>query len=199
MKYFFYLIFGTCLFLLGFYFGKQYKQSSNISSTEQSVLLERIREVFKIVYVEAKFSELINHKDYSWFDLSPFRKTAIIRVQATVHAGLNMDSSKIQIDEATKTIHFYLDTTPVILSMEHTMDYYDLQQGSFNYFKPEELSHLETNALNYIRKKAEQSDLVIRCSAKRTEMMYLLHQLAQTMNYRLEVHPVKIKQPPAIQ
>lgn len=154
-------------------------------------MLERIKDVFKVVYVEAQFNEIINHKDYTWFDLSPFRKTAIIRVQAIVHAGIDMDSSRLEMDERSKTLNFYLDTTPVIHSIEHSMDYFDLQQGSFNYFKPEELSGLEEQATSFIRQKAMQSDLLNRCSIKRNEMIQLMEELAKGIGWNLKLHPNK--------
>lgn len=187
MKYVFYILIACSLAGLGFYFGKNYNSSNSISKTDQSILLERIKDVFKVVYVEAQFNEIINHKDYTWFDLSPFRKTAIIRVQATVHAGIDMDSSRLELDELHKTLNFYLDTTPVILSIEHKMDYFDLQQGSFNYFKPEELSSLEENATSYIRQKAMQSDLLHRCSIKRNEMIQLMEDLAKGVGWKVDV------------
>lgn len=191
MKYVFYILIACSLAGLGFYFGKNYNSSNSISKTDQSILLERIKDVFKVVYVEAQFNEIINHKDYTWFDLSPFRKIAMIRVQATVHAGIDMDSSRLELDENTKTVHFYLDTTPVIISIEHTMDYFDLQQGSFNYFKPEELSGLEENAKSFILQKAQQSDLLNRCSSKRNDMIQLMDDLAKGIGWKLNLHPNK--------
>jgi len=191
LKYLFYILIACSLAGLGFYFGKNYSSSNNISKTDQSILLERIKDVFKVVYVEAQFNEIINHKDYTWFDLSPFRKTAIIRVQAIVHAGIDMDSSRLEMDERSKTLNFYLDTTPVIHSIEHSMDYFDLQQGSFNYFKPEELSGLEEQATSFIRQKAMQSDLLNRCSIKRNEMIQLMEELAKGIGWNLKLHPNK--------
>lgn len=125
---------------------------SNNETNQSTVLLERIKEVFKIVYVEAQFNELYSHKDYTWIDLSPFRKSAIVRVQAKVTAGVNMDSAKIEIQEKTKTIHLIFNSQPVILSIDHKLDYYDLQQGSFNYFNSEELTKMQEQARQLILK-----------------------------------------------
>ncbi len=175
------------LFIAGIFVGKGIYSSSSKVKTESSVLLERFKEVFKLVFVEASFSELYNQKDYYWLDISPFRKSAIIRIQAKVTAGVNMDSSKISLDELNKTIRLQFDPQPVILYMEHSLDYYDLQQGTFNSFSSSELTDLEGRAKELIRVKAAQSDLLLRAASKRDEMIKILNQFVQSIGWKLVV------------
>ncbi|MBK9222646.1 MAG: DUF4230 domain-containing protein [Saprospiraceae bacterium] len=177
-------------FLSGFYLCKKLSSISNNETNQSTVLLERIKEVFKIVYVEAQFSELYSHKDYTWIDLSPFRKSAIVRVQAKVTAGVNMDSAKIEIQEKTKTIHLIFNSQPVILSIDHKLDYYDLQQGSFNYFNSEELTKMQEQARQLILKKAMESDLLSRANQKRIDMTNTLDQFVNSMGWKLIVEEI---------
>ena len=163
-----------------------------IRDSQSTVLLERIKEVFKIVYVEAQFNELYSHKDYTWIDLSPFRKSAIVRVQAKVTAGVNMDSAKIEIQEKTKTIHLIFNSQPVILSIDHKLDYYDLQQGSFNYFSAEELTKMQEQARQLILKKAMESDLLSRANQKRIDMTNTLDQFVNSMGWKLIVEELSL-------
>ncbi len=176
----------VCLaFAFGLYLGKKQFQSSGHVVTDSSVLLERMKDVFKMVFVEAQFNELYTHKEYHWIDISPFRKSAIIRIQAKVTAGLDMDSSSISIDEFQKSITLRFDKNPRILYLDHKLDYYDLQQGTFNSFSSSELTSLEDRAKEIIREKALQSDLLNRASTKRDEMMYTLNQLVQSLGWKL--------------
>lgn len=178
-------------FILGFYVSRQINFKSSETKNSSTILLERIKEVFKIVYIEAQFNELYSHKDYTWVDISPFRKSAIVRIQATVTAGINMDSSKIEMDEKTKTIRLSFDSSPVILNVDHKLDYFDLQQGSFNYFSADELTGMQEQARGLILKKANESDLLARTTQKKNEMLLFIDQLANSMGWKLQVTELK--------
>lgn len=188
----------ACLvcFGVGFYAGSGYEKKTNHTNTTSSVMLERIKDVFKIVNIEAQFNELYSHKDYTWFDVSPFRKTAIIRIQANVLAGINADTSKMIIDEKTKTIKLTINLTPQILAIDHKLDYYDLQQGTFNYFSPNEMTELQEKAKEQILQKALTSDLLQRTSKRMNEMLGMLQQLAIHSGWNLEIKDEQGKQIP---
>ena len=57
----------ACLvcFGIGFYVGSGYEKKTNHTNTTSSVMLERIKDVCKIVNIEAQFNELYSHKDYT--------------------------------------------------------------------------------------------------------------------------------------
>ena len=164
-----------------------------VTKEEVTVVLERIKDVFKLVFVEAHFNELYTHKQYQWFDISPFRKSAIIRIQAKVTAGVNMDSAKIQIDENEKTIVLRFNHNPEILYMDHKLDYYDLQQGTFNAFSSAELTSLQNTAKDIIQKKAYESDMLAKATVKREHMIETLEQLLESIGWNLVVEDVKPK------
>lgn len=171
-----------------FYLGVRYHSVKQRQTVESSaVLLERIKEVIKLSTVEAQFSELYSHKEFQWFDLSPFRKSAIIRVQATVSAGIQLDSSHFKIDEQTKELHLSAHLDPRILYIDHQLDYYDMQQGSFNEFTAEDMSRLQQNAKDLIRKKAIESDLLSRAEGRKQSMLSMLNQVLDLMSYKLVI------------
>lgn len=180
-----------------FYLGIKY-HSARESQTVQSsaVLLERIKEVIKLSTVEAQFSELYSHKEFQWFDISPFRKSVIIRVQATVSAGIELDSSHFRIDEQTKELHLSANLNPRILYIDHQLDYYDMQQGSFNEFTADDMSRLQLNAKELIRIKAMESDLLSRAENRKQSMLSMLNQVLDLMSYKLviEDHGLLINQ-----
>ena len=181
------LIICAISFVAGVYFGKHWFAPKINTTTDSTVMLEKIKDVFKLVFVEAHFSELYSQKDYNWFDISPFRKSAIIRIQANVTAGVDMDSSRIDINEKNKTIRLRFNQQPVILYMDHSLDYYDLQQGTFNSFSSSELTEIELKAKETIRKKAMESDLLQRASKKRDDMIRILNQMVQSLGWKLVI------------
>lgn len=176
-------------FVLGFFFGIRYAESKIKTKVDSAVVLEKIKDILKIATVEANISEIYHHKDFQWFDLSPFRKTAIIRLQAKVLAGLDLDTSAISISEKDRTIHIIYNPSPKILSIDHVLDYYDLQQGTFNYFTPEELTALQADAKQKVTDKAVQAGVLNRAEERRIELFKGLQMMAEQMGYKLILSP----------
>ncbi len=190
MKWIYGLLCVIC-FMGGVLITRQLMTPKPVSKDEATIILEKIKDVFKLVLVEAHFNELYTHKQYQWFDISPFRKSAIIRVQAKITAGVNMDSAKIQIDELEKKIVLQFDHKPSILYVDHKLDYYDLQQGSFNSFNAAELSSLQNKAKEIILAKAYDSDLLEKATVKREQMIGTLEQLLESIGWNLEVKDIQ--------
>lgn len=174
-------------FAIGLFVARYTFIEKSHSLNDTTIVLEKIKEVFKLVFVEASFNELYSHKQYNWFDISPLRKSAIIRIQATVTAGVNMDSAKIIIEEKDKIIHLSFDHQASILHIDHSLDYYDLQQGSFNSFSSKELTDLQTKAKELIREKASQSELIQKAGDKRDIMISTLKQLIESIGWTLYI------------
>lgn len=175
-------------FATGLYIGtKWFINKTEKETVRVDVILEQIKEVFKVVNVEGRFSEIFNRKEYLWFDISPLRKSAVIRIQAKVLAGFDMDSVQFITDEKSKTIRMKLFQEPMILAIDHSLDYYDLQQGSFNYFSPDEMSAMQQTAIDIIRKKADQSDLLKRSKERMTESLQWIQMMVKPMGWTLVV------------
>lgn len=178
-------------FCLGLYIGTKWMLAkAEKQTTHIDVVLEQIKDVFKVVNVEARFSEIFNRKEYIWFDISPLRKLAVIRIQAKVLAGFNMDSIQFVTDEITKTIKVRVNQEPTILAVDHTLDYYDLQQGSFNYFSPEEMSSMQEAAVKIIRDKAEKSDLLPRSKERLSESLKWIELMVANTGWKLEIENI---------
>ena len=180
-------------FLLGFFVGIKYAETKVKSSIESSLILEKIKDVFKIATVEANINEIYQHKDFTWFDLSPFRKTAMIRLQATVLAGIDLDSSGIDISEKNKIIRISYDPNPRILSIDHKLDYFDLQQGTFNYFSPEELTLMQADAKKTVSEKALQTGVLLRATQRKDELFASLQQICAEFGWTLVLDPKPIQ------
>ena len=164
-----------------------YQRSQKIASENSTVLLERIRQVAKLVTVEGYFSEIYDYKDYYGYDFSFFRKKALIRVKAKVSVGYDLEKIKITTDQATKTIRISNIPPAEILSIEHDLDYYDVQEGIFNSFAPEDYSKLNANAKNFIRQRALESDLTKQASRQRNLIFETMQFMAESTGWKVEI------------
>jgi len=160
-----------------------------VSSQDSSILLERINKVYKMVLVEGEFTELLSHRDYYGYDLPGFRKKAIIKIQAKVLAGYNLDSLKIVVDETNKVLKLQKWPSPEILAIDSDISYYDIDNGWFNSFTPEELTKLTRDGKDLIRKKAEESTLLPTAEKQAIQMLEMIQLLAESSGYRVEIDP----------
>ena len=67
--------------LLGFY---KYKLTKTVSKEDATLLLQNIEKVCKLVTVEGNVSNILDHTDYVGFDVYPFRKKAILKVEVVL-------------------------------------------------------------------------------------------------------------------
>ena len=101
-----------------------------------SVLLEKIETVAKLTTVEGQFSEVYNYSEYEGYFTFLWDKKVLVRVRATVAAGYDLEQLNLVADPATKTVRMSALPEPKILSIDHTLDYYDISQGIFESFSP---------------------------------------------------------------
>ena len=138
----------------------QKKEDTTISKS--SILLEKVKKVCKIVTVEGHFTELYSHQDYKYYNFYPFRKKAILKVDATVHAGYDLQNVEFEMREDIKTIFIKNLPQPTIQSVDTKISYYNISEGTFNSFSTEELTELNHNAREFIMKKSNTSELMTR-------------------------------------
>ena len=77
------------------------KSEPDISST---VILKEVKKVMKLVSIEGNFSELMNYSDFETIDFPGFRKKAIVKVDAKVLYGFDLERLKFDVDEDKKLL-----------------------------------------------------------------------------------------------
>ena len=150
-------------------------------------MLEKVRETIKLITLEADFSELYNYKDYHGYDFSPFRKKAILRVQAKASIGFDLDKVSLEVLPEKGQIVIRQMPRAEILSLEHDLDYYDMQEGVFNSFSEKDLSDLNQKAKQFIRAKAEESDLLLRGNDRLDDLYQTLDFMVRGAGWELVV------------
>jgi hypothetical protein len=149
------------VFALGGLAGWYFFAPKPTSTESAQVMLERVRTVMKLVTVEGNYTELYSHNDYSGFFTFFWDKKMLLRVTATVSAGYDLEKVKIEMDAAQKIVRIGPLPPPSILSVDHKIDYYDISEGVFTSFTPQDYTQISERAKELIRQKAEQNLLPI--------------------------------------
>ncbi len=181
------------LALLVFFLTRAYYQgpsepSEQISST---VLLERVRPVLKLVTVEGDFSELYTYRSsdatFDWMKrFSPFQKRAILRVKGRASVGYDLEGLNLNIDEDSRTVTLLGMDQPKLLSLEHDVDYFDIEAGTFTSFTAADHTRINAQAKELIRGKVPSSGLYQRAEGQRNDMLAVLRAVVENSGWRFE-------------
>lgn len=169
--------------IAGWYYGTKSSLSKLQVEENAVVTMERIQKVFKLVATEGKVSEIYDYKDYMYYDIGLFRKKILVRVNANILVGYDFEQAVLRIDEASRTI--YLDSIPEpdILAIDHTLDYYDIQEGTFNNFSEKELTEINKKAKEYVSAVAEDSDIYQQAEEQKDELLEMLSLACTAMGW----------------
>lgn len=183
------IIGALLLLLLGLFIGTRFASSwfPTQRTSNQTVLLNEMRDVMKLITVEGYFSEVYDYKDYYYADWKPFTKKALVRVQAKVSVGYDMEAVTFRADESSKTIVIENMPEPEILSLDHDIDYYDIQQGAFNTFTEDDYNKLNKGAKDFIKAQVADSPLYERAAKQRDHIINMLIQLAGDSDYEIVI------------
>ncbi len=186
------LLFMVLLFGAGFMVCKYFNAPKEINAQEQSkVLLEKVQTVAKMITVEGNFSEVYNYKDYWGYDFFPFQKKAIILVDAKVSVGYDLKKMNMRSDAITKTLTISDLPEAEILSLDHSLKYYDISEGTFNSFSPSDYNLLQEKVKDFIRKKAEESDLKSKAKQQGNQMLDVIRFMVESAGWKLVLEPMK--------
>lgn len=161
------LVVAVLAFLLGLAVYWGFDQDRRTETTSSTLLLERVRNVLKLVTVEGDVSELY-HSDQArevtlYLPLPArfsFRKQASVEVRGTVLVGYNLEQLRLDVDEANKVVSLRGMPAPEILAIDHELIYRDLNESWFNSFTVEDYSDLNRKAKEKLREKALKSKLL---------------------------------------
>lgn len=144
IKYIFYFLLILIVLFFGvklYFLTPKNNSEKNISST---IILNKIESVSKLVTTEGYYSNIYNIEDYYWFNMFPFKKSMIIKVNLKALVGIDLSKIKLIPNEYTKQIHItnIPDVEPIALDPQ--VEYYDIQEGLFNSFNKEDLNNINT-------------------------------------------------------
>jgi len=174
-------------FLLGLWVSKYVYHWADLQKEETSeVLLERVQTVAKLITVEGYFSEVYDYKDYYGYNLSLFRKKALIRVKAKVSVGYDLSQLEFKARPDEKIIIVNNLPDPEILSIDHDLDYYDISEGVFNSFSPQDYTKLNQRAKQYIEERAKESELLQSAQHQGKQILDMMRFMVEQSGWQME-------------
>ena len=168
------------------YFSKQ-EVKDPMPDVNQKILLERVRKVAKLITVEGEFSNIHQYNDSYWSDISILRKKAIIKVDAKVSVGYDLKKASFELDSENKLLLVRNLPEPEILSIDHNLQYYDIQEGIFNSFTEEELTSIGAVAKKKLEKAALNGPLMQQAREEGIESLEIIKLLVEQAGWRFEV------------
>ncbi len=188
------LAFGLGIWAMDWY---HKKTAANVEE-QSTVLLEKIKKVTKLITVEGHFTEIYSHKDHYYYDISPFRKKALLRVKAKVSVGYDLEKIKIETRPEEKKIIISQLPEPTLISIDHEVDFYDLQQGTFNAFTAKDYTALNKKAKKYIEETALDSELLTTAKAQANTTLELIEFIAEGAGWTVEIEQKKVIEEPIL-
>jgi hypothetical protein len=165
-----------------------FKKKSERHIKEQSVLLlDKIKQVCKLITVEGEFSELFSHRDEKnlFFKLVQLETKALIIIKAKVLIGFDLTKINIEINSNSKQVKLSSFPDPEILSIDSDIEYYDVQKGIINKFSETDLTNLNKKSKDFIRDKVERSQLIAIAKNQANDTISIIRQLIESVGWEL--------------
>ncbi len=177
-----------------------HKKKAEKEQKEQSALiLDKIKQVCKLITVEGEFSELFSHRDEKslFFKLLQLEKKALIIVNAKVMVGFDLTKISIEVNSNSRKVSLSKFPDPEILGMDADIEYYDVQKGIINKFSDRDLTNLNKRSKDFIREKVEQSHLMGIARNQASDTISVLRQLIESVGWELvsEAIPLEDNKP----
>lgn len=173
-----------------------YKNRSERQLKSQSVLLlEKIKQVCKLITVEGEFSEIFTHRDEKnlFFKLFQTEKKALLIIKAKVMIGFDLTKINIEINSHKKQVTLSQFPEPEILSIDNDLEYYDIQKGIINKFSESDLTNLNKKSKVFIRDKVENSHLILIAKNQANDTVLLIRQLIESVGWELVSEDIALK------
>lgn len=174
--------------VIGFFAATTFNPFSVETSTENqsTVLLEKIKIVSKLVTVEGYFSEVWQTKKKAGYGLFSSESKAIIKVQGKVSVGYNLENMKIETFPDEKVVRISNVPTPEIISVDHELDYFSLENGYFVSFTTKEMSAFDDIAKDTLIAAAKRTRLLETATEKGNDVLKLIELIVKDAGWEVQ-------------
>lgn len=170
------------------------KKNKEITEQQSTVLLDKIRSVCKLVSVEGDFAEIYHYENTKDSFMSLFRskKKALIVVKAQAHIGYDLAKLDLSADTQNKRIILRNFPEPEVLSIEPDLQFYDIKNGLFNSFSPNDLTNLNQEAKEHIKQKIPESGLMETARKEALQAVLVVEKIVETIGWTLDYSALEI-------
>ena len=170
------------------------KKSKELTEHQSTVLLEKIRSVCKLISVEGDFAEIYKYENTKerFMSLVSSKKKALIVINAKAQIGYDLKKIFMHADNEKKKIILTNFPEPEVISIEPELEFYDIQNGLFNSFTPNDLTSLNKEAKKHILEKIPESGLMDTAKREAVEAVLLIEKIVETIGWKLDYSSLKI-------
>lgn len=156
--------------------------------TQSIILMEKIKQVCKLITVEGEFTEIFTHRDeQKWFfKLIQLEKKALLLVKAKVLIGFDLSKISIEINTQKKLVSLTKFPAPEILSIDSDIEYYDIQRGMINKFAEKDLNNVNKKSKDFIREKVGESELFSIARKQASDTISVIADLIESLGWKLQ-------------
>lgn len=170
------------------------KKNKELTTHQSTVLLEKIKSVCKLISVEGDFAEIYKYENTKerFLSLVSSKKKALIVINAKAQIGFDLQKISMHADNEKKRIVLSSFPQPEILGIQPELEFYDIQNGLFNSFKPNDLTTLNQEAKKHIREKIPESGLMETARREALEAVFLIEKIVETIGWKLDYSALEI-------
>ena len=172
------------------------KKRKELTEHQSVVILDRIKSVCKLVSVEGDFAEIYRYENIKdgFMSILSSKKKALVVINAKAQVGYDLKKLKMTADTNRKRIVLSEFPEPEILSIEPDIQFYDVKNGLFNSFSPEDLTALNQNAKAHIRDKIPESGLIDTAKKEALQAVLLIEKIVETIGWKLDYSALEIEE-----
>ena len=186
------------IFLFGAWVARLYDQEPQITTeTDATVLIQNIKDVCKLVTIEANLQEIYDEKSNRnvtvYLPLPTnftFSKKASIEVVGKVLVGYDLEKITIDVDSINKILYIRNLPNPEIISIEHDVKYRSLDESFFNEFTPNDFTELNKTAKAILKQKAIEEKLLDRAEEQGNEVLRVIQFMAKGFGWEAKIQPL---------
>lgn len=172
------------------------KKNKEVTKQQSTILLDKIRSVCKLVSVEGDFAEIHHYENTKEGFMSLFRsqKKALVVVKAKAQIGYDLAKLNLRADDSKKKIILENFPEPEILSVEPDLQFYDIKNGLFNSFSPDDMTKLNQEAKELIKQKIPESGLMETAKKEALQAVLLVEKIVETIGWTMDYSALEISE-----
>ncbi len=183
--------------ILMYWFHSLFAKKRRKARTEHqsTVILDKIKRVCKLVSVEGDFAEIYRYENIKegFMNVMSSKKKALVVINAKAQVGYDLRKIKLAAHTDRKQIVLTQFPEPEILSIQPDIQFYDVKNGLFNSFSPDDLTALNQNATQQIRAKIPESGLLETAKNEALQAVMLIENIVQTIGWTLDYSALEIE------
>jgi len=170
------------------------KKRKEVIHRQSTVLVEKIKSVYKLISVEGDFAEIYRYEQTKDQLLSLFKtkKKALVIVNARIQIGYDLTKIMMHADEDRKKIILKNFPEPEVLALTPEMEFYDIRNDLFYAFTPDDLTQITKEAKQHLLNKIPESGLMDQARKEALEAVLLIEKIVETIGWKLDYTALEI-------